>query len=252
MGYWKTLFDDDELVCISENCYGTALKNIPDIFHTSYNFVSINPMHTKRADANVTCFRNILLEFDSIAPHEQLEIITNIPHTTVVWSGGKSYHCIISLQEPCKTREEYDQLVRAIYNKVPQVDKSAKNPSRFTRAPGVYRENGQEQTLVHVKTRVHRAELDAWLGPVKEESKSRELKKRLPLQLSLSTYKFLSNGCYGEGTGRNNMLFTAACDMCRASYSLSEAISMLLPCTDLREAEAIRTINSAYRTVKRD
>ncbi len=136
---------------------------------------------------------------------------------------------------------------------MPQADKSAKNPSRFTRAPGAIRINGEEQKLVHVKERVYWMDINAWLGNWNTQPADHptETRKRLPRQLTLDTYKFLSNGCYGDGTGRNNLLFAAACDMARASYPLTEAMSLLLPCTDLREFEAVRTINSAYKTVKK-
>ncbi len=252
MTYWECLFDKDDIICLSKDCYGTALFDVHYSMHCP-TFVSINPLHTSRKDDNVTCFRNILLEFDSIAPHEQLEIIADIPHSTLVWSGGKSYHCIISLEDPVSSRQQYDRLVRAIYEKVPQADKSAKNPSRFTRAPGAIRDNGEEQKLVHVKGRVRNSVIHEWLGRdwnhrVTEDFQPRQ---RLPRQLSLETYKFLSNGCYGNGTGRNNMLFAAACDMARASYPLTEAMTLLLHCTDLREFEAVRTINSAYKTVNK-
>lgn len=156
----RTLFDKDEQTCFSQTPYGTELSSAPQLDI----FFSINPMHTSRADANVTYYRNILLEIDSLPLDEQLRYMDGIPVTSIVYSGGKSYHFIISLEQPCKTREEYDLLVKRLHKLLPEVDPTTKNPSRFSRLPGAIRpDTGKLQELIYLGNRVNNGQLDALL-----------------------------------------------------------------------------------------
>lgn len=162
--FLKTLFDEGERTCYSDTPYGTAIGNGPkpgDVFF------SINPMHKSRADANVTCYRNILLECDNMPLDEQIEyILCKIPVTSIVYSGGKSYHFIISLAEPCSSKEEYDSLVRRLHKLFPKVDPTTKNPSRFSRLPNVVRlDTDMMQRLERLSARISRAVLEAQLPP---------------------------------------------------------------------------------------
>ena len=175
--FLETLFDADERICLSDTPYGIATFPIGKAPHPTSVFFSINPMHTTRADANVTCFRNILLEIDSMPLAQQRPYIASkkIPVTSVVYSGGKSYHFILSLAQPCSTREEYDQLVRRLHKLLPEVDPTTKNPSRFSRLPDVIRpDTGKEQTLMYLGPRIPRATLEALLPPL-EAPKTHEI-----------------------------------------------------------------------------
>jgi hypothetical protein len=163
--FLKVLFEPDEQTCFADTPYNIALGTTPIPGNT---FFSINPMHTSRADANVTCYRNLMLECDNMPLEQQIEYVTSrIPVSTIVYSGGKSYHFIISLAEPCSTREEYDTLVRRIHALLPQVDPTTKNPSRFSRLPGAMRlDTGKMQDLVYKGSRISRATLEAKLPPL--------------------------------------------------------------------------------------
>lgn len=164
--FLATLFDKDELTCFAHTPYETKLL-YADLNRPPGAFFSINPMHTTRADANVTAFRNIMLECDNMPLEQQIEYVTSkLPVSTIVYSGGKSYHFIISLADPCSTREEYDILVRRIHKLLPQVDPTSKNPSRFSRLPNVVRlDTDMMQRLIKVGPRISRATLEAVLPP---------------------------------------------------------------------------------------
>lgn len=246
MTFWKILFDPEESTCFASTIYGTAICKVDTGIHLPGRFFSINPLKSNRTDANVTCYRNILLEFDDMPPAEQLELLKPVPFTTLVWSGGKSFHAIISLEEPCKTRKEYDSLVRRIYKVMPSVDKANKNPSRFSRMPGKVRDNGQLQELRDVICRRTRGELDAWLGPAPVEAETNS-EQRYSLGISPWTKHFLAFGV--EEGGRNAALFKAACDMLRHGYTEQQIFDKVVLVLDLPESEIITCIRSAKKTV---
>jgi hypothetical protein len=167
--FLSTLFDIGEETCFGTTIYDTALyaEAIPEDL-----FFSINPMHTSRADSNVTCFRNILIEIDSMPLEEQIHyVVEKVPVTSIVYSGGKSFHFIISLAQPCKDRAEYDTLVARIYKLLPMADKSTKNPSRFSRLPGVVRpDTGKLQHVEELYGRINRDDLENCLPPVEQKT----------------------------------------------------------------------------------
>jgi hypothetical protein len=244
--FYDLLFDEGELICWSSDVYGTKLY--PKSDPQRANYFSINPLHTSRKDANVTAFRNILIEFDKLALPEQLAAFAEIPISTLVFSGGKSYHGIISLQTPCSTREEYNELVWRVYERVSkfQPDKGCKNPSRFSRSPGVLRDN-IEQRLERVGERIPNAALEEWLPPKKpkRETFSVPIPHRMPV-----SYHLLSLRRPEPGT-RNNALFACACDFFRASYTLEEVLQYLNRLQVLPEREVRAIAASAQKAVRK-
>ena len=256
LDFFFLLFDGHDGFCVSKNVLGTKVyegdMEFCDDFN-DYQFFSINALTKKRKDENVTSFRNILLEFDDISLRDQLALINTIPKSTVVFSGGKSYHVIISLVNPCKNREEYNKLVKRIYDKVPQADKQAKNPSRFSRTPEAIRDNGKKQDLIYVGKRITDAELNQWLGPEpKEEAKEEYIK--IPVGkgriLKGTTSYFLEFGA--EPGSWNKDLFLAAMDMSRSGIPDSEIYERLYKITGKLDNSDHRTIKSALYNAKKE
>jgi hypothetical protein len=167
MSFLNTLFNDDEQVCAG-NLYETGLRK-PQLAE-GCEFIAINPLAVSRADANCTAFRNILVEADTLAPDIQLARMKGLamPYSTAVHSGGKSIHFIIALAETLPNRATYDALTRCIFRALEKlgypVDDACKNPSRFTRMPGIIRpDKGTVQALLETRGRVHLASIEAWL-----------------------------------------------------------------------------------------
>lgn len=242
--FWTTLFPGKEYICLARTKYDTAINSVD---RTS-QFFCINSLIGPRKDSNVHYFRNILLEFDDGSPGDQLEIITDVPHSTLVWSGGKSHHAIISLEEPCRDRAEYDALVRRIYAKLPMVDKSVKNPSRLSRAPDAMRDNGNKQHLIHVKGRVSRSELDAWLGPELKTEQRTAASEFVSLAVHPTTLRFFA---VGVEDNRNTQLFAAACDAFRCGWSYDSILEKAQKVLDLSDKEMRQCIKSAQLAVQR-
>src|SRR4051812_31330148 len=104
--FYEVLFDPGQSTCFTVSPRGTAVMPvIPESERprARYNYFSINaldaradrdpsesyhaPNKPRRADHNVVCFRNILIEMDSGTLGEQLALLpsTGIPWSTCVW-----------------------------------------------------------------------------------------------------------------------------------------------------------------------
>jgi len=121
----------------------------------------------RRADINCTSLKNLMFEIDGIPLDDQLELLfrSGIPWTAIVFSGNKSYHAILSLEDNLGAPhtqegvEQYKQvwkrlaaLINAEYaGKIVGLqdgvlDEATKNPSRFTRFPN-YMRSGHLQRI---------------------------------------------------------------------------------------------------------
>lgn len=193
--FLENLFRDGEGIC-----HGGFKEVNVKAFNSSLdyegNFVSINALSTevdngfelkeyyradkpRRADVNVTAFRSFLFEMDSIGLKDQLKILeaSGIPFSSIVYSGGKSYHAIVSLEDclfgdliedECGDKaKEYKRIWKRLRAKIDYegqrigialpkhaksfVDSSCQNPSRFTRMPFSFREDkGTVQELIKI------------------------------------------------------------------------------------------------------
>jgi len=213
--FFNLLFDEKDHICYG-SLYNTRIKNFPDYIS---EFFVINPIHPRidygfeakesyneykprRADLNVTGYRNFMFEFDSIGLHYQLEIMKKcgIPWSTIVYSGNKSYHGILSLEEGlegCHTQEgvnRYKNIWKRLEAKIELkanemgfknvIDQSSKNPSRFSRFPSYVRGN-TAQDIVHLGARLSIGAFELLLSkcPILLE-KDIKVKKELDRQAS--------------------------------------------------------------------
>lgn len=253
--FFDILFNPNDSICLSRDTFG--IKVTPSRNYIGSNFVSINALKDSRKDDNVVVYRSILCEFDAGTLEEQLAIIksSELPFSTIVHSGNKSYHAIISLERSLRDRVAYDRLVELIYNKLPSVDKTGRNPSRFSRVPGVPRENGRYQTLIEAKGRVPNEVLYEWLGITEDDLEKERKPKQEQLLLGskllpVRTHSFLT---YGAPEGLWNFkLFECACEMARAGFNQEETEERVQGINGYLDKSDKRTIKSAYDTVRRD
>jgi hypothetical protein len=274
----ECLFEPKESTCLSNNPKGTdiypiwqAEKEAPAFFSVNPLFLGIDKYPTekwhngnigRRADCNVTTFRNILIEMDKMPLDQQDQYISEIsmPYSTAVYSGGKSIHYIISLENTLPGAKEYKTLVERVYQAVGKkfVDLANKNPSRFSRFPGHLREDTQkEQKLLAIKGRVPNSALEEWLtsrGASAKEDKEWEV---VPgrynpgkdfSRLTAFTQNFLRVGVE-RGKGIWNLsLFKASCDLARNGWNMEEAIEMIKEVSFTLDNEDLKTIRSAYKS----
>ena len=275
----ETLFDANEAMCISTSPKGTRVYPTTRIESNdlmAYTFLSINPLlahedrnptepyHAptlpRRADHNVSAYRNILIEMDKMPLVEQIDYMKSIelPFSTQVFSGNKSYHFIISLKTPLESRKEYNRLVARVYRAVgdDKVDQACKNPSRFTRVPLHLRsDTGNRQELVAVNGRIDNGQIESWLlsrgvAPIVDSewediTYKRAGVKRDVSSLSGATRNFLQTG-KDLTSGWNIALFKAAADLCRNGWDEAGAREVLLTVTGILDITDEKTILSAF------
>lgn len=235
----EILFDLKEFIVLGGTAYDIEACQFEGVVQSpeKYQYVALNPLkeNTTRADRNVAAYRNFLVEFDELPLEEQLPYVLSkgLPFSTQTFSGNKSYHFVISLEEPVATKKEYDALVRWLYKALPEADQSCKNPSRFTRlGGGKHRKTRDLQTVVEVRSRISHYQLVTWLKLQCEEpvieagTKGRKRWNGLRTELHPATVGFIKTG--GRRGHRQKNIYIAACDLRDCGYSLDEAKFMLL------------------------
>lgn len=161
--FYEVLFNE------GENTNFVGVKDGPSMSSSVLNWVSPgyryfckNPLKSgkKRSNLWIEKYRNFLFEMDKIPLEEQIPIFekSGMPYSTVVFSGSKSYHYIVSLTEEIEDRVKYEAVWKAVEKVFSSIgailDPLVKNPSGLSRMPGAIRDNGVEQTLIEVKERV--------------------------------------------------------------------------------------------------
>lgn len=266
------LFNPDEYICLASSPYDTAIKRLSEVTDADIQaaqWVALNPFEPgkTRADANVEVFRNILIEMDDISLESQIKTVeaAGLPFTTQVWSGSKSYHYVISFDNPIAGPEAYKTIVEWIYAVFADtVDTTCRNPSRFTRLAGAWRSDKKQlQKLECEGSRLEDKHLDEFLSTHNEEieaslaRKAEILQNRVPTEqvddgfrgkLTLRTRLFMRSGTHVGG--RHKELYYCACDFKNNNYQHDEALELLyfgaIIKAGLTDADFYKTIESAY------
>lgn len=205
------LFNIGEKTCVG----GAKSTKVVDPFENEGEYYCVNPLtsidldykkkpyyfYTKarRADINVSKFRNFVFEIDELSLSDQIKVIegSEIDFSAIVYSGGKSYHCLICLEDELggvHTQNGIDgykyvwNRIAARINKTSEglglgggvVDQSCKNPSRFTRYPEFQVEGRKKQEIFKFnEKRVSKSEFESLLvlcPEVAEVNRSKALK----------------------------------------------------------------------------
>ena len=176
--FLDTLFDDDDQIFVGPDLYSGEILSKKDIL--SGQFFCINACTENRKKTNITKFRNFLIEIDEIpgtkepmAHKDQALVIAKkykVPYSTVVNSGNKSIHFIISLEEALENIEEYEFVADWIKNIIIETDRSVLVPEKLSRfLGGTNSKTQKEQKGFASKTgRVSNARFLDWLNQYPE------------------------------------------------------------------------------------
>jgi hypothetical protein len=277
----KLLFNPGEEVCVTPNELGfhsipleKALsgdielilpnEGSPVIHCNSSDLIltAINPIKGFKRDCFVTAFRSFLIEYDDRPLKDQISYIKylKMPFSAQVFSGNKSIHTVIVLNEDLTDEKTYRYIGNWIFNIMAGCDKNCKNPSRAVRIPGAYREPGKKQRLVELKGRVSHKELFSWLNLY--EHKKPKFKERKTAFQGDADFSLLSpwcrymmlNGVDFKNRGRNQTWYAIAYDFALAGFTLDKTIDILQTSfseeSDFKEKEWLTTINSAFKKVE--
>ena len=276
------MFNEGEYICVSPNQF--ANKSIPasSLLEESVKLISnnldyrpklvktsdlilmaVNPMmpDATRHDQNVAKYRSILVELDTGSIEAQLKTIKKygIPVSAQVFSGSKSIHSVITLEEDLTSEKEYRRIAKWIFNIITWADKNCINPTRGIRLPDAIRpETDKKQELISFNSRIANKKLMAWLNQYPEqEPKVRERPKPTGNddygRLSIWARSMLKKGIEFKN-GRNKTWFALAYDFAKAGFDIDKATEILLSKFveehDFLEKELLFTIASAYKTVE--
>lgn len=122
----------------------------PDVFQ-ALNAFKDNTVDNPRNN-NVYC-QNLLFECDAMTKEEQEEQINAHKDLwyRVVWSGSKSYHCVVRLNRPV-TVTQYKKIWYYIMYKYHLVgaDEQSNVPSKYTRVPGMINPKTNEEATLYL------------------------------------------------------------------------------------------------------
>lgn len=166
--FFKLIFDNDECICLTSNKMRDHYCKLEELSNLDKNveYFCINPARQGRKYKDITKFRNFLIELDDLKPDKQLRYILDIglPYSAITFSGNKSLHFVISLEETIESLDKYKFLSNWIHNIVEKADHQTKNCNRLSRVPNVVRsDTGKEQKLMYLGKRISTSRLFDWL-----------------------------------------------------------------------------------------
>ena len=153
-----------QLIDLLEKCGGDIGSVLGDADTRAGAWIRVNPLDGKGIkDENVTAYRYVLVESDSLPIEQQNALMHDLelPIVTLTHTGGKSLHAIVRVD--ASSREEYRQRVAYLFDVCEKnglhIDKACKNPSRLTRLPGFQR-GDKWQYLIETNT--GKASFEEW------------------------------------------------------------------------------------------
>ena len=224
--------------------------------------IAINPIVGFRRDECVTAYRSFLVELDDDSLQNQMKYVKDMgmPYSVCVFSGSKSLHFGIVLDEDLPDENTYRFYAEWILNIMSKADQKTKNPSRSIRCAGNIRvETGKEMQMLEIKERVLYYDLVAWLNNYPDKAPKIEQRVEGDFAFEINGIpKWIWNKLnYGidESKGRNNEWFNIFMSFSKAGYSLESMIECLsgyfVPDRDFSRREWEGIAKKAFKKVNR-
>lgn len=281
------MFRPGESVCVSHNKYGfhsVPLEEVQDgpvilvprpesaakrnktveeatevVDSSGLLLCALNPIKGFRVDANCTSYRNFLVEMDTgdLAAQKHYVDTMGMPYSACVFSGGKSLHFLISLDQDVENEEAYRRLSRWTLSIMTMADQKTLNPSRSIRIPGAMRDGKQQKLLVFngpVKGKAFADWLAGYPGAQPEVRADRVVSDNPDFnRVGLWARTALIEGI-DRSKGRNQQWFGIACEFAIAGYPEDEIIAHLggyfKEEYDFKEREWLVTVRSGVKSVQ--
>lgn len=159
-----------QLIEALNSCGGDIGAVLGDYNKQAGAWVRVNPLDGKGVrDANVTDYRYVLIESDSLPVERQNALMRELelPIVTLTYTGGKSLHAVVRVD--AKDRDEYRRRVAYIFDVCRKngldIDKACRNPSRLSRLPGF--ERGERLQFL-VDTNIGKGSFEEWHDYIEE------------------------------------------------------------------------------------
>lgn len=229
------LFDDGEKVNLNVSKYDTSIRLKSELDLSVGELCCINPLKDTRKDSNVSSFRSFLVEVDEMTLPQQIEYIKDLkmPYSCCVYSGNKSMHYGITLNEDLPNEQVYRYLSQWLLNIVTRADQNCKNPSRMIRFPENTRQDtGRIQKLIELHKRIPLPDFYNWLNkyplakPIVETKKEVVVPEGQKLDIPAWVKKKLVEGMEPHKS-RNAQWFGIGCEFAKAGYGEMEMVEIL-------------------------
>lgn len=269
---FEVLFDPGDHTCFAKYKKGTSVYPVFEMANQIdqgsanwINFYSINPLHPtrdlapaesyhrpdrpRRASANVGKYRNFLYEIDraDMSLTDQYTYIQGLglPWSVCVYSGRKSLHFIISLEQPCQDSETHRGLDRRIRSILTLCDPSTTDAARLSRAPNVVRHDTNKlQGIVGIRARVQLQQLEAFIEKHPSNHIPEPKLNRLSVlprsdilsklaTISTRTLSFLTAGS-DPGT-RHDRIIDSVLELVRKGFEEEEILQLFSDCPILED-----------------
>jgi len=249
--FLRRLFTEDEWIniCWSSPKQTETIYQISDLTEpVEGKYFCVNPMKKgqSRKQLNLAGRRNFLIEFDELTIKEQWTAIEkyDIPYNTIVFSGNKSLHVIISLDKDID-KAYYRNIAQRMKLVITEADKACFEPARLSRL------GCAKQPVKAYGNKITINVLEAWLdshGQNKEEYEQKAEKfqaamKRRHGKLNQTTLRLLA-GDIPEAEAHRAAISSAK-NLQEMDYGKEEIIAMLAgarahmrPNEPIEEAEA--------------
>ena len=280
---FKLMFKDGESVCVSHNEYGyhsiplevalnseftvpmippnpfdgrTLEESVQYVSSDRLSLVALNPIKGYRQDANCTALRSFLIELDTGSLAMQMKYVEDrqMPYSACVFSGNKSLHFLICLDQDLPDLKMYHHIIHWILGIMTAADEKCKNPSRSIRIPGAKR-GDKKQALLKLNGQVKIADLYSWLMKWPNEEPKPIERNVMVGEMDVSkispwVLNELKNGINVE-KGRNTRWFAIAVDFALAGFEEDMAYDFLLqyfqPEHDFKQREFNTAIRSGFK-----
>lgn len=234
--FLQVLFDPEDSVCAANTLKDTKSQLRGSITEPA-QWVCVNPLQngSTRAIKNIKTFRSFIVEIDKgVDLEDQIDYINSLgfPYSSIVFSGNKSYHFVLSLATPVD-REVYTNICKAIKDRIEYCDPSVLSASALTRMAGGIRDGTKIQNLVFCGKRISRYELDMWLKqtkpwrPVKKDDNFLKAKSFAQYELTPWVTMLLEKGINANGMSRHEKMKRVAIALRKAGLDRDESFAKL-------------------------
>jgi hypothetical protein len=152
------IFNDNDLIIQQEQ---VAMKGyaIPfNQWNIHKTFFAINPVkqiNDTRKSENISVMKNFLFESDTLSMEKQKELLKERKDiiSMATYSGNKSIHFVIQIEDPPETIEQYHYVWRLLKDKYfPYADTQCNDSIRLTRTPNSVRNDTNKRQLLLFNT----------------------------------------------------------------------------------------------------
>jgi len=236
----RIMFDEGEYICPCRkvNEYKCPIE-INTVKVNNYirsdkdQWIAANPFkpYTTRRIDNLSSLRNFVIEIDraDMTYEDQWDYIRSF-HTPVslcTFSGNKSYHFIISLEEGVSLKE-YRHICNKIKYNMDLIDPACMEPSTFTRLAGSKREEVVQELKYYTKRRNNK-EFYEWLNLLKDKPTHEKKEVSSTKGLSEMTRAFIKFGIKKGKTSRHDKLKYMCIDLFRSGFDIDTAFNIVTP-----------------------